>query len=363
MLGRYRRHHAGRSSATRGFPAASWSTGRRSTRPCPARRAALQCVGHGLGAAVVRDADARARPAAARIHVQLNAPTGCRTAACGRRWPNGWAMRNWSPLLHLGVQAASHSDDAVGLPMAERAPARRASGGRSDRWVTRPAASGTRGVGACRRGHRRRRLCPRGRHGRRSVPDAARPSSPSVRTARRRHDAHERVGHWEADSVIGAGCSLHAEVEQRATSRGLMAIRAVPAPTGGRARAGRAFAAWIILRSALRCAGPATRVSGTARQRPRLQFVPAAYGRRDSGSLAREPRTCARPYSGCMLGEAARPSIAHDPRGMLAQTLPTSIRMDLAKEVRAIVRRDANIPLPCACSATARPPRRSPTNC
>ena len=76
------------------------------------------------------------------------------------------------------------------------------------------------------RGHRRRRK----RHGRRvsrfpipnRVPMAERPQAAADRSG---------FGHWEADSVIGAGCNLHTEVERK--TRFLMA-RIVPDKTADR---------------------------------------------------------------------------------------------------------------------------------
>lgn len=94
-----------------------------------------------LGAVVVRDADARAGRQR-REHVQLRPD-----ALAGGLVRNDAGHEEPGPPLHLGVQVASHSDDAVGLPMAERAPAvglRRAFGdGHSagDREARRPPAA------------------------------------------------------------------------------------------------------------------------------------------------------------------------------------------------------------------------------
>ena len=149
-----------------------------------------------------------------------------------------------------------------------------------------------------------------------------------------------RFGEWEADGVIGVGCSPHTEVERR--TRFLMA-RIVPGKT-----ARESVGARFLMFSALP-AGAGTGVThddGTesarhAELRERLGM--ATY--------------FADPYSSYRRGGN------ENRNGAIHRHLPKRTRIDpsMTDEIQAIVDRSTTVP--CACSATAPRPRHSPTNC
>ena len=126
-----------------------------------------------------------------------------------------WPGCGWSPLLISGRLRVLFPDDS----------AMRVCPQTVYRWVYADR----------HRRERRARCLPRGRRRRRKRMGrkASRfPIPGRVSISRRPPEADDRsgFGHWEADSVIGAGCNLHTEVERK--TRFLMA-RIVPGKTAG----------------------------------------------------------------------------------------------------------------------------------
>ena len=143
-------------------------------------------------------------------------------------WTAERLRRGWSPLPICGRLRLEHPGDETMRCCPETLY----------RWVYADRTRRERWARCLPRGHRRRRRA-RGRGVARiripgRTPIRERPYEPSDRS---------RCGEWEADSVIGAGCNLHTEVERR--TRFLMA-RIVPDKT-----ADASVAAQIAMFSAL----------------------------------------------------------------------------------------------------------------
>ncbi len=235
-------------------------------------------------------------------------PTGCRTTACGRRWP-GWLGRGWSPLLISGRLRVLWPDDALMRVCPETIY----------RWVYSSRPLRERWARCLPRGHRRRR-----RHGGRRTSRFPIPGRVPISERPPEADGRSAFGHWEADSVIGVGCNLHTEVERR--TRFLMA-RIVPDKT-----AGESVGAQLDMFSPL----PAgARVSVTHDNGTEF----AHHERlRDGLGMA---TYFADPYSSWQRGSN------ENRNGMIRRYLPKrcEIRMDMAKEVREIVDEINNRPM------------------
>ena len=235
-----------------------------------------------------------------------------------------WLGRGWSPLLISGRLRVLWPDDAL-MRVCPETIYRWVYSSRPlrERWARCPAA----------RGHRRRRRAAAG--GRRASRSPAECPSRTPAGA----DGRSAFGHWEADSVIGVGCNLHTEVERR--TRFLMA-RIVPDKT-----AGESVGAQLDIFSPL----PAgARVSVTHDNGTEF----AHHERlRDGLGMATSPT---RTPAGS--GKQREPQ-RHDPP-VSAQTLRDPDGHGKRRSGRSSTR---STTAPCACSATARPPRRSPTNC
>ncbi|WP_416135167.1 IS30 family transposase [Bifidobacterium breve] len=224
-------------------------------------------------------------------------------------WTAERLRRGWSPLPICGRLRLEHPGDETMRCCPETLY----------RWVYADRTRRERWARCLPRGHRRRRRA-RGRGVARiripgRTPIRERPYEPSDRS---------RFGEWEADSVIGAGCNLHTEVERR--TRFLMA-RIVPDKT-----ADASVAAQIAMFSALP-AGARTGVThdnGTefdrhGRLRERLGM--ATY--------------FADPYSLCQRGGS------ENRNGAIRRHLPKRTRIDpsMAADVQAIVDETDNRPM------------------
>ena len=220
-----------------------------------------------------------------------------------------WLGCGWSPLLISGRLRVLFPDD----------PAMRVCPETIYRWVYSSRSMRERWARCLPRGHRRRR-----RHASRRVSRFPIPGRVSISEREPGADDRSGFGHWEADSVMGAGCNLHTEVERR--TRFLMA-RIVPDKT-----ADETVCAQLALFSPLPAAA---RVSVT----------------HDNGSeFARHERLrgelgvatyFADPYSSWQRGSN------ENRNGMIRRYLPkrSEITMDMAKEVQEIVDEINNRPM------------------
>ena len=220
-----------------------------------------------------------------------------------------WLGRGWSPPLISGRLRVLWPDD----------PRMRVCPETIYRWIYSSKPLRERWARCLPCGHRRRR-----RRGGRRVSRFPIPGRVSI--SERPPEAGDRsgFGHWEADSVIGAGCNLHTEVERK--TRFLMAL-IVPDKTAGES-AGAQMAMFGPLPAGARVS--VTHDNGA-------EFARHARLRDELGMDA----YFADPYSSWQRGSN------ENCNGMIRRYLPKrcEIRMDMAKEVREIVDEINNRPM------------------
>ena len=220
-----------------------------------------------------------------------------------------WLGRGWSPLPVSGRLRVLWPDDALMRVCPETIY----------RWVYSSRPLRERWARCLPRGHRRRR-----RHGGRRT--SRFPIPGRVPISERPPEAGDRsgFGHWEADSVIGAGCNLHTEVERK--TRFLMA-GIVPGKTAGES-VGARLAMFSPLPAGARVGVTHDNGTGFARH-TRLRDGPGMD-------------TCfADPYS------SRRRGSNENGNGMIRRYPPkrSEIRMDMAGELREIVDEADNRPM------------------
>ncbi|WP_234883716.1 IS30 family transposase [Bifidobacterium longum] len=187
------------------------------------------------------------------------------------------------------------------------------------RWVYSSRPLRERWARCLPRGHRRRR-----RHGGRRTSRFPIPGRAPISERPPEADGRSAFGHWEADSVIGAGCNPHTEVERK--TRFLMA-RVVPDKTAGES-VGARLAMFSPLPAGAR--GGVTHDNGTEfAHHERLRDGPGM------------DTYFADPYS------SRRRGSNENRNGMIRRYLPkrSEIRMDMAGELREIVDEADNRPM------------------
>ncbi|WP_270838555.1 IS30 family transposase [Bifidobacterium pseudocatenulatum] len=231
--------------------------------------------------------------------------------SCERLWARvaEWLGCGWSPLPIGGRLRVLFPDDSAMRVCPETVY----------RWIHADRHRRERWARCLPRGHRRRRR----RGGRRTsrfpipgrVPISERPPEAGGRSG---------FGHWEADSVIGAGCNLHTEVERK--TRFLMA-GIVPGKTAGES-VGAQLAMFSPLPAGARVS--VTHDNGT-------EFVRRTRLRDELGM----DTYFADPYSSWQRGSN------ENRNGMIRRYLPkrSEIRMDMAGELREIVDEVNNRPM------------------
>ena len=220
-----------------------------------------------------------------------------------------WPGCGWSPLLISGRLRVLFPDDS----------AMRVCPQTVCRWIYADRHRRERRARCLPRGHRRRRR----RGGRRTSRFPIPGRSP---ISERPPEAGDRsgFGHWEADSVIGAGCNLHTEVERK--TRFLMA-RIVPGKTAGES---------VGARPAMFSPLPAGARAGVTHDNG-TEFARHTRLRDEPGM----DTYFADPYSSWQRGSN------ENRNGMIRRYLPkrSEIRMDMAGELREIVDEADNRPM------------------
>ena len=220
-----------------------------------------------------------------------------------------WPGCGWSPLLISGRLRVLFPDDS----------AMRVCPQTVYRWIYADRHRRERRARCLPRGHRRRRR----RGGRRTSRFPIPGRSP---ISERPPEAGDRsgFGHWEADSVIGAGCDPHTEVERK--TRFLMA-GIVPGKTAGES-VGARLAMFSPLPAGARVGVTHDNGTGFARH-TRLRDEPGM------------DTYFADPYSSWQRGSN------ENRNGIIRRYLPkrSEIRMDMAGELREIVDEADNRPM------------------